>query len=137
VDTNADGTLTEAGRFQNVTVALYADTNGNGVLDGSDNLVGTTITDSSGNYSFNNLPNGTYLVDVTDDNKSSTAIGSRAAPTRAATTTARPIPIRSRSRAARPTPPPTSATTIDPAGLGNFVWTTRTRMASRKRVSRA
>jgi protocatechuate 3,4-dioxygenase beta subunit len=68
-DTNADGTLSgEAVRFQNVTVVLYADTNGNGALDGGDKVVGTTTTDGSGNYSFGNLPNGSYLVDVTDDN---------------------------------------------------------------------
>ncbi len=51
-----------------MTIALYADTNGNGVLDGGDNIVATTTTDSSGNYSFKNLPTGTYFVDVTDDN---------------------------------------------------------------------
>ncbi len=68
-DTNADGTLAgESVYFPNVTVALYADTNGNGVLDGGDKVVGTTTTDGSGNYSFGNLPNGSYLVDVTDDN---------------------------------------------------------------------
>jgi len=57
-DTNADGTLTESERFQNVTVVLR-DSNGN--------TVGTATTDSSGNYSFTNLPDGTYTVDVTDD----------------------------------------------------------------------
>jgi uncharacterized repeat protein (TIGR01451 family)/fimbrial isopeptide formation D2 family protein len=57
-DTHADGTLTETGRLTGVTVALY---NSNG------NLVATTVTDGSGNYTFDNLPNGTYRVDVTDD----------------------------------------------------------------------
>jgi uncharacterized repeat protein (TIGR01451 family)/fimbrial isopeptide formation D2 family protein len=56
-DTNADGTLTEAGRFAGITVALY-DTNGN--------IVATTTTDVNGNYTFANLPDGTYRVDVTD-----------------------------------------------------------------------
>ncbi len=68
-DTNADGALTEAGRFAGVTVALYTDSNDNGVWDADDELVGTTLTDASGNYLFQNLPNDRYFVDVTDDNK--------------------------------------------------------------------
>lgn len=61
VDSDADGTLDpgEPGRFAGVTVVLY---------DEDGNVVGTTVTDASGNYSFNNLPDGTYTVDVTDDN---------------------------------------------------------------------
>jgi len=67
-DSDADGTLEggEPVRYPNVTVALYADTNNNGILDSADDLVGTTTTDGSGNYAFTNLPNGAYLVDVTD-----------------------------------------------------------------------
>ncbi len=59
-DTNADGSLVggEAGRFAGVTVVLY---------DNNGNVVATTTTDASGNYSFSNLPDGTYKVDVTDD----------------------------------------------------------------------
>ncbi len=59
-DTDADGALdgSEAGRFQNVTVALR---NSNG------DIIATTTTDASGNYSFGNLPDGTYTVDVSDD----------------------------------------------------------------------
>ena len=56
-DTNADGTLNEASAIGGVTVALF---------DSSGNLVGTTTTDPSGNYSFTGLPDGTYTVDVTD-----------------------------------------------------------------------
>ena len=58
-DVNADGTLggSEAGRFTGVTVVLR-DSNGN--------IVATTSTDSSGNYSFTGLPAGKYSVDVTD-----------------------------------------------------------------------
>ena len=59
-DTNADGTLSgESGIFENVTVVLY---------DSDGNIVATTQTDASGNYSFGNLPDGTYRVDVTDAN---------------------------------------------------------------------
>jgi hypothetical protein len=58
-DVNADGTLAggEAGRYAGVTVVLR-DSNGN--------IVSTTTTDGSGNYSFPGLPNGTYTLDVTD-----------------------------------------------------------------------
>jgi hypothetical protein len=60
-DTDAAGDLDagETGRFAGVTVALY-DSNGN--------IVATTVTDANGNYSFPNLPDGTYQVDVTDQN---------------------------------------------------------------------
>jgi uncharacterized repeat protein (TIGR01451 family) len=59
-DADADGTLegAETGRFACVTVTL-SDTNGN--------VVGTTVTDSNGDYSFSGLPDGTYTVDVTDN----------------------------------------------------------------------
>ena len=59
-DLNADGTLdpAEMGRFAAVTMALY-DTNGN--------IVATTTTDANGEYLFTGLPDGTYVVDVTDD----------------------------------------------------------------------
>jgi uncharacterized repeat protein (TIGR01451 family) len=59
-DSDADGTLdgTETGRLAGVTVAIY---------NSSGNLVGATTTDGNGDYSFPNLPDGTYRVDVTDD----------------------------------------------------------------------
>ncbi|MBN1811400.1 MAG: carboxypeptidase regulatory-like domain-containing protein [Anaerolineae bacterium] len=59
-DTDADGALEvgESARFAGVTVVLY---------DSDGNVVAATETDSSGNYSFSNLPDGTYTVDVTDD----------------------------------------------------------------------
>ena len=55
-DTDANGTLTagETSGWAGVTVAL---------LDSNGNLVATTTTDASGNYSFGNLPDGTYKVD--------------------------------------------------------------------------
>ena len=57
-DNNADGTRTEPGRYANVTVTLY---------DDGGNIVGTTLTNGTGQYSFPNVPNGTYTVDVTDE----------------------------------------------------------------------
>lgn len=68
-DVNADGTqdAEETNVFEGVTVALYADTNGDGILGPGDKLIGTTTTDSNGNYIFTGLPDGNYFVDVTDD----------------------------------------------------------------------
>jgi uncharacterized repeat protein (TIGR01451 family) len=58
-DRNADGTLDggETNYLGGVTVVLR-DTNGNAIA--------TAITDANGNYSFTNLPDGTYRIDVTD-----------------------------------------------------------------------
>lgn len=47
-----------------VTVTLYADSNGDGIADGEP--LATTITDSSGDYSFTELPAGDYVVVETD-----------------------------------------------------------------------
>ena len=59
VDASANGTLDadESNRYAGVTVALL-DTNGN--------VVATTVTDTTGNYTFSGLPDGTFTVDVTD-----------------------------------------------------------------------
>ncbi len=43
--------------FPGVTVAL---------LDNSGNVIATTVTDASGQYTFPGLPNGTYTVWVND-----------------------------------------------------------------------
>lgn len=59
------GTENGVGR---VTVDLYWDVNGNGVIDGADTLLGTEETDVDGGYLFENLLPGDYLVDVTDVN---------------------------------------------------------------------
>uniref|UniRef100_UPI0026347C2F SdrD B-like domain-containing protein n=1 Tax=uncultured Chloroflexus sp. TaxID=214040 RepID=UPI0026347C2F len=45
-----------------VRVRLYRDSNGNGIWDAADQLVGSTITDSNGNYLFTGLPQGNYFV---------------------------------------------------------------------------
>ncbi|MCP4358804.1 MAG: hypothetical protein GY796_12365 [Chloroflexi bacterium] len=60
-DSDANGTLDEAGTgISGVTVVLY---------DNNGNVVASTVTDSNGDYSFPGLPDGTYSVDVTDDNQ--------------------------------------------------------------------
>jgi uncharacterized repeat protein (TIGR01451 family) len=70
-DSNADGTKggAETAGYSGVTVALYTDSNDNGVLDSADALVGATTTNASGDYSFTGLPDDTYFVDVTDNAK--------------------------------------------------------------------
>ena len=64
-DNNADGALdaNEAERFANTTVLL---TNAAGAV------IATTTTDVMGNYSFQNLPDGTYTVIVSDVQESLT-----------------------------------------------------------------
>lgn len=66
-DTNADGDVDvgEPG-IPGVTVDLYEDVNGNGILDSGDRLVGQTVTNGGGGYVFDDLPPANYLVDVTD-----------------------------------------------------------------------
>ncbi len=58
-DTNADGTLndSETTRFANSTVLLTDDAGG---------VIATTTTDATGNYSFQNLSDGTYSVIISD-----------------------------------------------------------------------
>ncbi|MCB0044461.1 MAG: hypothetical protein KDD92_03430 [Caldilineaceae bacterium] len=58
-----------------VTIDLYRDLNGNGVVDPGEPMMGTAITDANGNYLFDNLPitgsgatgGAAYVVDVTDE----------------------------------------------------------------------
>jgi len=54
-DTGDDG-------FENVTVYLYEDNDGDGVIDPEDALIATTLTNSSGDYTFSNLPGDDYIV---------------------------------------------------------------------------
>ncbi len=59
------GTVTQNGRpFSNTNVELVRDVNGNGLVDGPDIIVASTNTDSSGRYQFSDLPPGSYLVSV-------------------------------------------------------------------------
>ncbi|MGC8951420.1 SdrD B-like domain-containing protein, partial [Chloroflexus sp.] len=63
VDTNNNGVVDsgESGA-SGVQVRLYRDSNGNGTWDADDLQVGTTWTDSNGNYRFAGLPQGNYFV---------------------------------------------------------------------------
>ncbi len=65
-DKGNDGTFNGADvGIPNVTVNLYEDTNGNGVIDAGDALIGTTQTNASGIYGFSGLAEGlSYIVDV-------------------------------------------------------------------------
>jgi len=56
------------GRIANATVLLYFDANNNGVIDPSEYApIAFMNTDGNGNYLFNHLPPGHYLVEVYDD----------------------------------------------------------------------
>ena len=50
-----------------ITVWLYEDEDGDGVIDPEDDLLATASTDGNGNYDFTNLASGSYIVDV-DEN---------------------------------------------------------------------
>ena len=58
-DTDADGTMdvAETDMFGGVTLSL---------TDSDGNIMATTATDASGDYSFENIPMGTYTVRVGD-----------------------------------------------------------------------
>lgn len=67
-DGDGDG-VQDAGEsgFANVTLALYEDSNNNGTIDAGEPLLATDTTDAIGNYLFSGLPNGNYIVKVTDE----------------------------------------------------------------------
>jgi hypothetical protein len=67
-DSDADG-FEDAGEtgIAGVTLALFEDTDGDGVQDPIEPILGTTVTDASGHYTFYGVTNGDYLVIVTDD----------------------------------------------------------------------
>ena len=77
-DDNGDGTQSETeGGIANVTVELYLDVDGDGLYTmGTDTLVDTQVTDSSGIYEFNGLEAGNYVVrvDLTDPDLPSTTV---------------------------------------------------------------
>lgn len=64
-DSNGNSSLdtTEPKLPANITVTLYKDANSNNTIDTGEQ-VATTTTDSSGNYTFNNVVNDTYKVKV-------------------------------------------------------------------------
>lgn len=66
IDFNGNGILDSGEEgIANVTVYLYKDVDRDGKIDdGVDALIKTDVTDSSGNYLFEDLPNGSYLVKV-------------------------------------------------------------------------
>ena len=53
----------EAG-IPNIPVVLYYDKNGDGAIDDGDILWGRDTTDASGNYLFDELPDGNYIVQM-------------------------------------------------------------------------
>lgn len=59
-DTNAEGTLdgSESTRFGGVSINL---------IDANNNIIATTSTTANGTYSFNQIPNGSYTIEVTDN----------------------------------------------------------------------
>jgi len=65
VDADADG-IADSGEngIAGISVSLYEDSNGNGILDAADALVQSTVTGSSGRYLFQDLAAGSYLVDI-------------------------------------------------------------------------
>ena len=67
-DDNRDGDFdTGETPAAGLTVELYADVNGDGLLDAGDILLTSTSTDGDGLYLFDNLPPGNYVVKVTTD----------------------------------------------------------------------
>ncbi|MCX7670484.1 MAG: SpaA isopeptide-forming pilin-related protein, partial [Anaerolineae bacterium] len=69
-DNDFDG-VQDAGEppIEGAFVMLYFDANGNGIIDqiNGDYQVGGKLTNASGQYLFQNLPPGKYLVDVYED----------------------------------------------------------------------
>jgi len=77
-DEDADGVF-DAGEpgIGDILLSLYWDKNGNGVLDATDPLIQTTNSSASGavgSYSFSQLPNGNFLVQV-DQNDLQVPVG--------------------------------------------------------------
>ena len=68
-DTDADGLqdIGESG-INGVTINLYQDQNGNGLIDAADALVATTTTAGGGAYNFTGLYAYTYIVEIAQSN---------------------------------------------------------------------
>ena len=69
-DNNNNGTFdaTVDKGIANVTVQIYTDNNNDGVVNGSDTLLATDTTDANGQYHFNGVLPGNYIVKVNDAN---------------------------------------------------------------------
>ena len=68
-DINGDGVQdSDEEGIENVTVDLIWDLDGNGVIDANEPVLGTRTTDANGNYDFDELIFGNYIIDVTDTN---------------------------------------------------------------------
>lgn len=67
-DINANG-VRDAGEppIAGVTLDLYRDLNDDKLLNPGEPRIGTATTDANGNYLFDKLPLGNYIVDVTDE----------------------------------------------------------------------
>jgi hypothetical protein len=114
-DLDADGTLEggEAGRFNGVTVVLR-DSNGN--------IVATTSTDGNGDYSFTGLPDGTYTVDVTDENNLLNGYWHSDGPNDNANNNSQDDPYSVSVTGGQTNDTADFGYYIEPAALGNFVW---------------
>jgi uncharacterized repeat protein (TIGR01451 family) len=116
-DTNADGTLSgESGCFQGVTVVLR---------DSSGDIVATTTTDASGNYSFTNLPDGTYTVDVTDDGNVLNGYWHSDGPNNGSDNNSQDDPYTVTVTGGQNNTTADFGYYVDPAAVGNFVWLDR------------
>jgi len=114
----------------NVTVFLYEDTNGNGVIDSGDVKILTTTTNASGLYTFTNLATGlSYIPRVDNTDPAIAAFLSN--PSYIATT---PIPF------SGPDPPAPPRSARAPAALTAWTeprWSTRSNSSSRRAAARA
>jgi len=64
-DWNGNGTQDPGeGGIANISVRLYEDANGDGIVNVTDALIATTTTDVGGFYQFGSLPAGNYIVQV-------------------------------------------------------------------------
>ncbi len=66
-DADADG-MQDAGEagIPGVTLGIIRDDDGDGVIDPGEGYIATTTTDENGNYLFEGLPDGSYIVVVSD-----------------------------------------------------------------------
>ncbi len=61
-DTNGNGVFDPGEALVGASIELFEDLNGDGLLDDDDLLIQTTATDANGDYEFGGLPTSSYLV---------------------------------------------------------------------------